>query len=447
MITSLASFESIRRLVQSAQCEGRLPSLVAGVARGGQLVDHIAVGQADFALGVPAGPDVQYRIGSITKTITAAAIMQLAGEGKLDLRGPLSQGWAGAPHDDISLLDLLTHGSGLQREPPGSGWETLDFPTREELGASAERARRLYPQDSWWHYSNLGFALLGELVAQVTGGTWESYVQDRVLGPLQMTRTTQFPEAPAAQGYSVQPYADEVVAEPHLDLRGIAPAGQLWSTVVDLCRWSGALCGLHPQTISGEALAQMTATRTIADLEHWSWGFGLGLMLLRDRERIYVGHTGGMPGFLAAVVCDPETSWSVVLLTNGGAGVMVGQLAARLLSKLVEGEPAVSSWQPGEPPPERLRPLLGRWWSEWNEWVFRWRDGQLQAVLSQAPPGTLATSFMEIEPDRFVALNGTERGEELLVVRAGGPESPQVDKLYWATYPFTRLPRASGHGD
>ena len=153
--------------------------------------------------------------------MTAVAVRYLVAEGKLDLRGPFSQGWPGDPQEDISLADLLTHGSGLEREPVGSVWETLRFPARDQLAATANEAKRLYPRDSWFHYSNLGFALLGELVAQIRGTSWGSYGEDRVLLPLGMRRATPLPGQSAAQGYSVTPYTDEVVAEPLVDCLGL----------------------------------------------------------------------------------------------------------------------------------------------------------------------------------------------------------------------------------
>ena len=120
----------MRMRLAAIQAEQRVPSLVVAAASGGDPIEHISIGKADFQAGREAGPEVQYRIGSITKTFTAMAVMQLVGEGNLDLRRPLSQGWAGAPHDEISLADFLSHGSGLQREPPGRIWETLRFPSR-----------------------------------------------------------------------------------------------------------------------------------------------------------------------------------------------------------------------------------------------------------------------------------------------------------------------------
>jgi hypothetical protein len=191
-------------------------------------------------------------------------------------------------------------------------------------------------------------------------------------------------------------------------------------------------------------LEQMRSPRTIADLEHWTSGFGLGLMLVRDGESVYVGHTGSMPGFVAAAFCHPASGFGIVLLTNSTAGFNVGAVAAELLTLIRECNPSTSEWRPGDAAPDRVRPILGRWWSEWHEWIFTWKDGKLQATPAGAPAGEMVTEFAESGADEFVAVSGTERGERLILERGDGTESAEVRKLYWATYPFTREPEPFG---
>lgn len=431
----------LRGLVLSAQRECRLPSVVAAIARDGRLIDTVAVGTADFAGSVPAGPDVQYRIGSITKTFTTVAAMQLVAEGRIGLHDPLGRHLPGAPHPDLPISALLSHTSGLQREPVGEVWETLAMPSREELLANGAAAKTLYPPASWWHYSNLGLALIGEMVAQVSGVAWDQYIAERILGPLGMTRTGVQPSAPFASGYSVLPFSDEVVVEEPLDLAGIAPAGQLWSTATDLATWTGFLLHGNSAVLDAEYLQLMAAPRAIADLQHWTMAWGIGLMLVRQGERVLVGHTGGMPGFLAAAFGSPLTGTGVVVLTNASAAVRPALLAARLLEVVDTDAIQERPWLPGEPVPEQVTSLLGHWWTEWTEWIFRWRDGQLESIQADAPAGTEPERYRQLGPDLYVIENGVERGEELRLVR---DQAGVILNMYRATYPFTRAPLPFG---
>lgn len=434
---SEATRAKLRRLVLSAQRDGPLPSVVVAIARDGQLIDTVAVGTADFAGSVPAGPDVQYRIGSITKTFTTVAAMQLVAEGRIGLHDPLGRHLTGAPHPELPISALLSHTSGLQREPVGEVWETLAMPSREELMANGAAAKILYPPTSWWHYSNLGLALIGEMVAQVSGMSWDQYISLRILGPLGMARTGTHPEAPSASGYSVLPYSDEVVLEEPVDLGGIAPAGQLWSTAADLAIWTGFLLHGNSEVLDPEYLQLMAAPRAIADLQHWTMAWGLGLMLIRLGERVLVGHTGGMPGFLAAAFGSSVTGTGVVVLTNASAAVRPALLAARLLEVVDTDAVQEQPWTPGEPVSEEVAPLLGHWWTEWSEWVFRWRNGQLESSQVDAPGGSEPERYRRLGPDLYVIENGVERGEELRLVR---DQAGALLNMYRATYPFTRSP-------
>src|SRR6201993_746893 len=122
----------LEQLVRSAQREKRLPSIAVAVLRDGNVVWEAAVGAADVEADVEATPDTQYRIGSITKTFTAAAIMQLRDAGKLDLEDTIDRHVEGAAHTP-SIRRLLSHASGLQRETHDDAWLSLRFAQPEEL--------------------------------------------------------------------------------------------------------------------------------------------------------------------------------------------------------------------------------------------------------------------------------------------------------------------------
>jgi CubicO group peptidase (beta-lactamase class C family) len=433
--------ERFRRLVREAQSTGRLPSLAGGVFRGADLVWSDAIGLADVEGRVDATADTQYAVASITKTFTAAALLQLRDEGKLELDDPLSRHLPEAAHGAPTLRRMLSHVSGLQREPPGEIWETLEFPGEEELLARLQEAEQVLPPAAAWHYSNLAYALLGHVVAHVSGAPFRDYVEERLLRPLGLERTTWGPSPPAALPYFVEPYSDSVRREPLLDLGGKGGESGLYSTVGDLARWGAFLSAPDESVLAASSVAEMHDLQVMAEPD-WTLGWGLGLELWRRGDRIFGGHTGGFPGFLSILVFARRERVGAVLLTNSSRWAKLSatglDLAEAALEELVPEEEA---WAPEEAPPAEIVPLLGRWWSEGEETIFSWRRGRLEAQIASAPDGREPSVFEPEGEDRFRTVSGRERGEVLRVVR---DERGDVTRLYWATYPFTRSPEIFG---
>src|SRR5437763_4104300 len=148
------SLDELARLVREAQSEHRLPSVAAAVHVRGEPALETAIGVADDAEGRETTLDTQYRIGSITKTFTAAEVMALVDEGKVALDDPLGRHVAEVGDRPLTIRRLLSHSSGLQREPPGNVWETFAFPSIGELLAGLDRAEQVLEPGGWWHYSN-----------------------------------------------------------------------------------------------------------------------------------------------------------------------------------------------------------------------------------------------------------------------------------------------------
>src|SRR5689334_9761838 len=179
----------LERLVRSEQRDKRLPSIAAAVLRDGEVVWETAVGPAEVGLTAPATPDTQYRLGSITKTFTAAAVMQLRDAGDLDLEDPLDAHIAGVKHAP-TLRRLLSHTSGMQRETHDDAWLHRRFADVPELVETLDAAERVLPEGGRFHYSNLAFALLGVVVERVSGLPYRRYVEERLLEPLGLARTS-----------------------------------------------------------------------------------------------------------------------------------------------------------------------------------------------------------------------------------------------------------------
>ena len=192
---------ALDRLLAERQAD-RLPSVAAAVTRKGEPVWSSAVGSASYAESRETTPETQYRIGSITKTFTAVAIMQQRAEGKLELDDRLEQHIDGIENGSPTIRRLLSHLSGLQREA-GEMFVTGESPSEDDLIASMRDVDFVLRPGESHHYSNLAFALLGQVVARKSGRPYMAYVDERILAPLGLARTIWTPQAPAAQCYLV----------------------------------------------------------------------------------------------------------------------------------------------------------------------------------------------------------------------------------------------------
>lgn len=403
------------------QLEGRLPSVVAGVLQGGKLVWTGAAGEG------PGDPENrQYRIGSITKTLVAVAVLRLRDAGLLDLEDPVGRFVDGTGYASSTIRALLSHTSGMQSEPVGSWWERspgVDFAT---LVARNDGSGAVAGPGDFFHYSNLGFALLGEVVATVGGRTWWEVVASEILEPLGMSRTTYHPVGVHAQGYSVDHFAGTLSLEPHQDTGAMAPAGQAWSTVPDLARWAAFLASGHPDVLAEATLREAgRAVPPAAD-------YGLGLRLVECGGRRLVGHTGSMPGFLASLFVDPGTGDATVALANATTGLDTNSVPTMLLADAPVSAP--ETWVPSVDVPEPARELLGLWFWGNTAMELRWSNGRLELRNLVRPEGI---DRFELCGSRIVGTEGYHRGEELRVVRHG---DGTVSHLDIATFIHTRTP-------
>jgi CubicO group peptidase (beta-lactamase class C family) len=434
--TPEALVAKLDRLVRRQQQEKRLPSLAAALLRDGELVWETAVGAAEVDSGVEATPDTQYRIGSITKTFTAAAIMQLRDAGKLDLEDTLDRHIEGVAHRP-SIRRLLSHASGLQRETQNDSWLTLEFAPPDELVETLAQAELVLPSGARFHYSNLAYALLGIVVERVSGLSYQDYVRERLFEPVGLTRVSFTPEPPAALGYLAQPYADGVWTTVGVETGAWASAGQLWGTAGDICRWGAFLADPDESVLALSSAEEMRTVQVIAEHERWLSGYGLGLELRRDGERILAGHGGSMPGFIARLYFSSKEKVAVTALTNESQAAL-GELGLELVRTTIEEWPvAPEPWRIGEPPPDELVPLLGIWFMESAQLVFRWREGKLEARFDGMEDWEESAVFERETDDRWRTVSGPEQGELLRIERG---EDGSVARLVWSGYPVTREP-------
>jgi len=395
------------------------PAVAVGIVHDQELVWARGFGTADLAAGRPATPHTVFRLGSVTKTFTATALLQLRDAGKLALDDPVRDhlpwfGYRGPSPEgpEITVRHLLTHTAGLPREAPLPYWTDREFPTRAELEAAVRQGVGLFEPGEGYEYSNLGIALAGEVVAAVSGMPWAEYVRRHVLDPLGMDSTSAAaPRAPPerlAAGYLTRgPEGRPPVAPPTLS-RALAPAAEMSSTVEDLARYVSA----HLRD-AGDPGPAILAPRTLREMHrvHWlspSWGSGrgLGFGVWRQDGRTLVGHAGWVAGHRSQIAFDPAAEVGVVVLTNsdeGGPGSYVRQafdLVAPAIEKATADEPEL----PAAEDPERFAGTYHTPWGEVTDVLVV--DGRLVTYDRSRPPvedveGSLTKLVPEGPPNVF----------------------------------------------
>ncbi|MGY0025321.1 serine hydrolase domain-containing protein [Streptomyces sp. YJ-C3] len=420
-----------------AQSEGRAPSLVAAVARDGELV---WTGSRTSVDGHGPDENVQYRIGSITKTFTAVLVLRLRDEGLIDLGDPLEKHLPGTGAGEVTIAELLAHTAGLAAETPGAWWERSPATLRPTLADVLGEQPFRHPVGRRHHYSNPGYTLLGSLVEAVRGVTWEEALRGEILEPLGLSRTSVEPQAPHAGGWAVHPYADVMLPEPSEDLGLMAAAGQLWSTTRDLTVFAAFLAGGDDRVLSADSVREMRTPAAPVLPGDWEASYGLGLQVLRRDGRTLAGHGGSLPGFVAGLWLSEEDGLAAVALANCTSGVPVSAVAADLLKIVAEAEPRIPApWRPLTEVDSAVLELAGPWY--WGTQVVALRltaDGGVD--LGPATGGGRRSRFRANGDGTWTGLDGYYAGELLQAVRRA---DGTVSHLDLGSFVFAREPYAS----
>lgn len=419
------------------QVNARAPSLVAAVLRDGDLVWWGSRGRVVRAESQQAPTaDTQYRVGSITKVMTAILVLQLRDEGALALSDRLDVHLPGIAFGARTLRELLSHSSGMPAEPPGPWWERSPGVPFATLAAALDEGGAPFEPGQEFHYSNVGYALLGEVVARHRATSWMAALESHLLTPLGMLRTTYDAQPPAAEALSVDPFSGVLTHEPTHDAGAMAPAGQLWSTAGDLCRLAAFLAEPDPSVLAPTSVREMTVGHTGSPDGAAGGSYGLGLRLSVDDGRLYVGHTGSVPGFLAGLFVDRARGTAAVCLANAGSGVRGETFPLRLLSVLEDHEPSLPEpWLPSTQLPDLVHGLLGLW--HWGNMAVTMSHEDGALVVRSLGGADAWTTFSLRDDQRIVGATGYFAGETLTAVRRA---DGSVGHLECATFIFTRVP-------
>jgi D-alanyl-D-alanine carboxypeptidase len=434
----------------------RLPGVAAGMATRDGLRWWHASGFADLETNRRPDERTLYRVASITKTITATAVLQLRDEGRCRLDDPAVlhlPELAAVPDqhgriEDLTIRRLLMHTSGLQGEAPWSDLDRIWMYRPEELLEVLPLARVRTPPETDHKYSNLAFELLGILVERIAGRPFAEHVRASILDPLGMADTVWDPDeaqtARQAVGYDARAHDDRPPRARDIDSHTALADGGLWSTLDDLARWIGQQLRTDPslergdgQVLPGATLVEMQRPSFVVDAE-WTQAQGLGWYGTRSGETILVGHSGALWGFMTNISFSPRQQVGAIVLLNGIAA------ASKLSRELIEIVlPAVrdaddrADVQPMAVLPAAWAELLGAYRDpEFGDALrIEWRDGKLVLLGDDEEQDTHDLEPTD-DPLAFTIRGGRPGGETLIFSR--GPDG-RIDRCNAGGYPAMRV--------
>jgi CubicO group peptidase (beta-lactamase class C family) len=323
---SLPPAGEVRRVADSLArafvAEKMAPSVAVALVRGRDTILMEGYGTADLENGVPATARSVYRIGSVTKQFTAAAVMQLVEQGKVRIEDSIGTYLPALPAAwrAVTVKQLLNHTSGIPSYTGlGPVWRARwgEEMTPDTIVALTAAKALDFGPGSNWAYNNSGYVILGMLIEKVTGRSWGADLEERFAKPLGLADTRNCLTQPLvprrAHGYEPGPGGWRNAA--FLAMSQPFSAGAMCSTVGDLARWNRAL---HTgRVVSAASYELMTTPEGAAATGARRYGFGLQLDSVGNRPA--VTHGGGINGFITANTWVPSAELSITVLTNSGA--------------------------------------------------------------------------------------------------------------------------------
>lgn len=337
--------DSLRALMD----EHHYPGFSYAVAWSEGLILSGGVGVTDRAGAAPAAADTLYQIGSITKSFTGMLLALLAAEDRIDLGDTLSEHWfdqrvpafsGGRP---ITLQDIATHTAGLPRYPDNlerkDGDPILGYSLKLMRDAAAS-ARVVGDYPLPWTYSNFGYGVLAQALAQSQDAEFETLIAEHITSPLGLADTA-FQLSSEQRDRLATPYRDDDVnvATQPWDMEAMSGAGGLYSTVVDLARFASWQLGgfkdaTGPHSAEARWLQQAPLVR-LADSPETAYGMGFFVVDKYDGRSDAVWHGGDVDGYAGSLVILPDENLAFVYLTNLGTGAGFADFQSTFIGRVV----------------------------------------------------------------------------------------------------------------
>ena len=384
--------EALKPFIESQMSLTGIPALSIAIVDDQQIVWAQGFGMADPKEKIPATAETVYRIGSVSKLFTDIAIMQRVERGEINLDTPVNtylpefkpRNPFGAP---ITLRELMSHRSGLLREPPvGNYFETTE-PTLAATVASLNDTELVYAPGTHTKYSNAAIAVVGYVLETQTHQPFAKYLKSTVLEPMGLHHSSFEPDPQIVRNLAkaeMWTYDGKTFEAPTFQL-GMAPAGSMYSTVEDLGKFLSVLMA-QGKTENGPLIQPATLQQM------WSpqfpnpggWEFGLGFLVRSFEGRRLVGHGGAIYGFATTLDLLPEDKLGVVVIaTKDGVNAVterIGEETLRTVLAQRAGKPLVLPEATSAVPQELGRNLAGRYGSGEDALDLSYLDGRLSLL-------------------------------------------------------------------
>ncbi|MEZ5288999.1 MAG: serine hydrolase domain-containing protein [Vicinamibacterales bacterium] len=325
----------LARLAEDARVSLGVPGLSVAVTNGDNIVFAQGFGNADIEQGVPVRPDTVFRIASISKPITATAVMQLVERGLVSLDDPIQRYVPYFPRKlqgEIRIRHLLNHTSGIRHYRGAEFSLAIPFPTLERAIAVFKDDPLEFPPGERYLYSTYGYTLLAGVIERASGRTFDDYLRTNVLGPAGMTSTwLEYPQEivkSRARQYVRGAAALSLLNAPYVNLSVKWAGGGLISTASDIARFDIALG--QGRLLRPDTMERMYEPGRLSSGR--ATGYGLGWMVRQANGRLLVAHSGGAMGGTTYFVRDPKARVACVILANLDVVPRLDQLAVQLMA-------------------------------------------------------------------------------------------------------------------
>ena len=328
------AIEQVDALAAGELAKDNIGSITIGIVSGGKLVWTKSYGSADTEKKLPATKDTVYRIGSITKQFTALMLLQLVEQGKVHLSDPvekylpevnrLQKRFPNTP--PITLFQLATHTSGLDREPDDEQMLYIKGPVSEwekKLIATIPLTSYLYEPGTRYSYSNIGYAILGLALSRAAGEPYVEYIEKHILKPLGMSQTAfildERMKENRAKGFLIENGKADAEEPERQEREGNGwrvPNGRLYSTVGDLARFVAFELGEEHTSVLSRKTLEGNLERVGSAYSDFTYGYGLGFQVRRRGNLVAIGHDGVLAGYQCSAWIDPKTHLGVITLTT-----------------------------------------------------------------------------------------------------------------------------------